>query len=435
MSLPFVKKLINSKLSTTLVLQMAAILVGLLSHYFFTQWMGETKYGYYAFGLSMLTIFTLVAKLGLDVGVLRFLPEEINQKAYGNVIGYLVFSISLIILTALLVLLGLKVLLQFEALQESNFYIIYTFLLALPFKAIIDYNAYLYQNFNKVSYSIIHKSIFLPILFCVLLCCFYQTADSFERIAHLYILAITIVCFSSLFFLKNTPIRDFFRVKPSFKPSEWLKVTIWLAIIDNIQYWLSDTDIFMLGLFSTPEQIGIYSIGVKISAISTIGVTAVNFLLAPRISKLFYNNKVEEIEKTLAEYVPFLALYAVTFVIGAVFLGKFILSIFGESYVEAYIPMLILVGSKIFLTILGPVSYMLSLTGKEKFVFAINFTAVLVNICLNFFLIQAFGIIGAAIGTAVAIGVRGTILSIVVKRHLKIKLLPELMLKRFFNFK
>ena len=395
--------------------------------------MGETKYGYYAFGLSMLTIFTLVSKLGLDVGVLRFLPEEINKKAYGNVIGYVIFSFSLILITAIIVLLALKSVLHFGRMSNSNFYIIYTILLALPFKAIIDYNSYLFQNFNKVSYSIIHRSIFLPILFCATLFLFYETADSFETIAHLYILSITIVCFSSIFFLKNTPLKSFLREKPRFKSSQWLKVTIWLAIIDNIQYWLSDTDIFMLGLFSTPENIGIYSIGVKISAISTIGVTAVNFLLVPKISKLYFSNKIKEIEKTLAEYVPFLAIYAFLFLFGAIFLGKFMLSIFGKVYINAYIPMLILVASKIFLTILGPVSYMLSLTGKEKTVFAVNFISVLVNIILNYFLIQAFDIVGAAVSTAIAIAIRGIALSILVKKHLDIKLLPSLMVERFFK--
>ena len=104
----------------------------------------------------------------------------------------------------------------------------------------------------------------------------------------------------------------------------------------------------MLGLLTTTDQSGLYSIASRLSAISIFAIVALGSIGAPMIASLYAREDTEALARlvklmariSLATLIPMGLLFAV--------LGPFILSLFGAQFVAVYVPLLVLVGGQIY---------------------------------------------------------------------------------------
>jgi O-antigen/teichoic acid export membrane protein len=98
------------------------------------------------------------------------------------------------------------------------------------------------------------------------------------------------------------------------------------------------------------------------------------------------------------------------------FFGNQFISIFGKDFHVGLPAVALLALSQFVLAVLSTAGFMLSMTGRHMLEFYTMLIALVFNVVLNFLLIPAYGITGAAMGTLIAVVVANVLRSLQVYR-------------------
>src|SRR5690606_30571734 len=101
--------------------------------------------------------------------------------------------------------------------------------------------------------------------------------------------------------------------------------------------------------------------------------------------------------------------------------GKSLIALmFGSSFKDAYIPLIIMCVGQLVSSIMGSVGLVLSMSGNQKFFTRNNLYITLTNIILSIPFIIYFDVIGAALITAILLIIQNITLFIYLRNKLKI---------------
>ena len=109
----------------------------------------------------------------------------------------------------------------------------------------------------------------------------------------------------------------------------------------------------------------------------------------------------EEMEKMVQQVTKGLGLIGILPLIGFIFFGDFVLSFWGEEFSNGYWALLIMSVGQFFNIATGAAGSMLNMCGFEKEQRNISIISAVFNLLANYFLIKNYGLLGAAVATAV----------------------------------
>ena len=187
-------------------------------------------------------------------------------------------------------------------------------------------------------------------------------------------------------------------------------------IISFSSLLLLQLDTLMLGWISTKDEVGLYSLAYRISALCGLGILAVNSIFPPKIAAAFKANdlRIEQICRNTTTLLVLTTIPAVFLVLVA---GEYAFAlIFSNLVISTNVLSLLLVGL-IFNVFCGPVMQVLQMSGEEKTASLWAVLVIVINFSLNLLLIPKFGSIGAAWASVCSIIVLNVALSIIVYRR------------------
>ena len=111
-------------------------------------------------------------------------------------------------------------------------------------------------------------------------------------------------------------------------------------------------------------------------------------------------------------------LATVPLLLGAIAFGRPVLALFGEEFVVAYPPLVLLSIGMMLSVSAGPAGILLSMSGHERVNLKIAVSALLCNVALNIPAISAYGILGAAAVTGGVEAMRSLLLWRAARRRL-----------------
>jgi O-antigen/teichoic acid export membrane protein len=179
---------------------------------------------------------------------------------------------------------------------------------------------------------------------------------------------------------------------------------------------ISWTDILMLGRFVTEEQVGIYSITFKLAFVTAIVLNAVNSISTPKFAEMYAQGHLAELGSIMRQTTRLLFLTAVPVLLVLIILGQSLLGLFGVEFKAGYSALVILIVGQFISTISGPVGNLLQMTGNERVFLKIVAAAATANVVLNLVLIPSYGIVGAAIASAITLSANNVACVIVIRR-------------------
>ena len=220
--------------------------------------------------------------------------------------------------------------------------------------------------------------------------------------------------------LRNSLPGEVFSVAAEHEPKAWRQVSTQLLLVSGAGFVLTQMDIVMLGLLTTTDQSGLYSIASRLSAISIFAIVALGSIGAPMIASLYAREDTEALARlvklmariSLATLVPMGLLFAA--------LGQFILSFFGDQFVVVYVPLLVLVGGQMLAACFGPAAMLLTMTSAEDTAARVLLFSVVANLMLNGLLIPQFGMLGASIATALTTAIPACVMFFAVRQRIGI---------------
>lgn len=163
-------------------------------------------------------------------------------------------------------------------------------------------------------------------------------------------------------------------------------------------------DIFMLNIFSTSHNVGIYSAAARISMLLSSLMLCCGQILSPLVAGEFgaigRESKVGMLYKVVARWMYCIAFPCFVFVLMT---PDSLLSLFGSEYTHAAAPVLVVLSlSQVYYSVSGVAAVVLGMTGHQYKEMWLMTGAFIFNVTLNYLLIPRMGIMGAAVATMIS---------------------------------
>ena len=188
-------------------------------------------------------------------------------------------------------------------------------------------------------------------------------------------------------------------------PLLWYSVP--LALAGVIYVVLGQVDYFIIGIFMTSEEVGIYRVGYMLAANLLIVFASVSPVFKPLIAEVKHDDvAVERRFQTAIRWIVGLSLpLAMVLALGA---EVYLSLVFTPQYGVASAAVIILcAGYLVSVAAGGPDGTFLQGIGHSRLVFVNTLLLVMTNVVVSALLVPQIGITGAAIGTASALSVAG----------------------------
>lgn len=169
---------------------------------------------------------------------------------------------------------------------------------------------------------------------------------------------------------------------------------------------LSRLDVLMIGYFLASNEVGYYRAIQPLRQGGMIFLGSFSFLFMPLATQAFEKRDFEELDELFGSVTKWAVVLTLPIVSTFVFIpDRVVVSLFGEPYASAALPLSILSAGLFFRAVAGPNGDLIKAVDMPKIEAIASAVGVLGNFVLNLILIPRYGIVGAAIATVVGYGV------------------------------
>ena len=185
---------------------------------------------------------------------------------------------------------------------------------------------------------------------------------------------------------------------------EYLQFSLPLTPNSLVRWVTESSDRYLVTYFLGLNSVGIYSAACSFGNLIQLFVSPLQLILFPELSKLFDENKIDEIEVYMSHSLRYFLLISVPAVFGISALAKPLLIIFTtKDFLSGWLVIPIIALSGLLAGIFQIFINTLLIVKKTKVPTYINFAAAVLNVLINLFLIPLIGIVGAALSTSIRI--------------------------------
>ncbi|MDD1782174.1 flippase [Enterovibrio sp. ZSDZ35] len=382
--------------------------------------LGPTESGYFFLGLGLATMLGTLCLLGLDNALLRFIGHAYAEKDMDTTNH--VFSYAYLSAVPVSFATGIAVYLATPWLAQSVFDkpdvapTLRCFALAIPFITLYLLNGYALQAARKVIAAVCSMQLGVTVLTLPVLLMLPNDDATADTAALIYLVGSAITVIVGLGLWLRMP-QHRFDVRPRAMPELWFSLpSLWLiSATGQALPWAS---IVVVGLFSSTEDIALFSAAQRTSLLISFMLMVVNFVVAPRFSALYHSGKIDQLRK-LAQFSTRLMIFISLPILAVILLWpQTIMSLFGEQFEQAGVLLVILaIGQAINVTT-GSVGFLLTMCGHEQDMRNITVLSGLFTLSLLCLLTLKMGILGAAIAVSIGVSAQNLCALYAVKRRL-----------------
>ncbi|MDO8724574.1 MAG: flippase [Candidatus Methanoperedens sp.] len=370
----------------------------------------QSEYGIFSIALVLLNILALVSTLGLQQGVVRQIAYFMGKEEGKKVNNIIKSSIQIILISSFLFSISLFIL--SDVISSKLYHIpelsipLKIFAITIPFFVFNSIFSAIFRGFGKTEPNIYFQNILINVLQIICMGFVIIISLSFINLIYAFSVSIILTCTIFAFYTAkkiHIPVKDLLNNTDSMKKS--LLIFSLPLMTANIMFMvITWTDTLMLGYFTTPDVVGLYNSAVPLAHLIPVVLSSMLFLYVPIASQLYSQNLLDEMKRNYAILTKWIfSLTLPLFFIMFLFPETLLSNLFGSRYVEASAVLKILSLGMFVNTFLGPNAATLMTMGKTRFLMLTNFTGAILNILLNLVLIPSYGIMGAAIASAISI--------------------------------
>lgn len=389
--------------------------------------LGAEGAGLYFLALSVVTIGAVITKLGLDNALLRFIASGASSGDWNRVLGVFRMGMRLAAGASLAAAGGVFALAPWLAEH------VFGELALVPTLRIMSVGILTFatmtllaeslKGLKRIRNSMLVSGVLYPGIALVMI---YPLVSSFgpPGAAIAYVLSTgTAAMIGWTMWRRN--------VADVASPSPWFdRVVLWqscrplwtMSIINQgILPW---TPFFLLGIWGTADEVGIFGAATRVAMLVTFFLTAMNTVIAPKFAQLYELGEIETLGRLARRFSLLITLAASPLFVLLIFAGDRLMGLFGPDFVKGGAALAILALGQAVNTVTGSVGYLLMMTGHERDIRNASILAVLLMAVAALLLIPGHGILGAATSSAISIASINIYSTIIIKARLKFSVLP-----------
>lgn len=403
-------------------LRFANIALSLVVSVLLTRILGVEGYGTYAYSISWILSLNIIATLGCQGLVVREVAANNAKQEWGAVRGILQWSNTIVLISSILisVVFALSALTFKESANPETLRTLWIASILVPITALTFLRRSAMQGFRHVVQGQLAESLLQPALFIAFLLAVY-----FLKVGELsapWVMALKVLSSFCAFavgawLLYRVVPKSVRQAKPEYETKKWVPSMLSMVFMAGAGTILTRLDVIMLGMITGPAAVGLYAVALRISKFILMSQQIGAAVLAPHVAGLYAEGDTTRLQSLTTKSVRIIMAYAIPVTLAFIFLSYWILSIFGEDFVQARSVLTILCIGKLLNASTGSVGLLLNMTNNERDNAVIVGVGTVLNGVLNMLMIPRWGVEGAAIATTITtVFINVSLTTIVYKR-------------------
>jgi O-antigen/teichoic acid export membrane protein len=388
--------------------------------------LGSKNYGIYTFALSIILILGLPTKIGLPLLILKETVKYHIKQKWSHLHGLLFLSNAFVIIFSILIA-TIVLITSWWAWHDNEIVktnVLFWGLLLLPLIAFANLRGATLTGLGKFIQGNLPEQLIQPLAIFLLLVVTVWLGNELTPVMamHYNIIAAFAAFFIGATMLKRALPKQIFHAKRSYEVKMWrlsltsLMTTKALIIIN------SQLSIIMLGFLDFTDQVGFYRVAITGSTLVAFGLTVTTTVVAPQIAKLYNLGDTKKLQRIVTSSSRMIMIISLPIILVFIFFSEQLIQLlFGVEYIHAGTALVILSLGQLINSLTGPAATVLNMTGHEKQNVGGALLGLVLNVILFFMLTPAYGLIGAAIATAVSLIVWQLFLTWLTYKHTGIK--------------
>jgi len=179
--------------------------------------------------------------------------------------------------------------------------------------------------------------------------------------------------------------------------SRLLGVSTSMIFAEFMTLYLGRIETVMIGALATAADVGVYEVAFKLAAGTSLLLTAINTIMAPKLSELFWSGRRDELQRSLHYGARLMFWTSVPVLLAIVAAPRFWLGLFGPEFVAGRRALLLIAAGQLVNSATGSVGVLLNMTGRQHVLRNIILAALVLNVAINAWGIPRWGIDAAAV--------------------------------------
>lgn len=175
-------------------------------------------------------------------------------------------------------------------------------------------------------------------------------------------------------------------------------------------------DVLLVGALLSAVAAGVYNAVLVLIAIAWIPLMSFNQLLPPVASNLYADDRMETLNAVYTSVTRMLVTTVVPLLAMLVVYGEAFLALFGSTYTQGYLPLVVYLGGVFVGSAVGATGWLLMMTDHQYVRMVLDWLLAVLNTALTYVFVLRYGLVGAALGTALAIAVQNGLQVLLLRR-------------------
>ncbi|PIT99552.1 MAG: hypothetical protein COT74_11170 [Bdellovibrionales bacterium CG10_big_fil_rev_8_21_14_0_10_45_34] len=389
--------------------------------------LGAKGYGVYSYAITVISVISLPAILGLDHTLLRFIPKFLNENDKGRLRGILRFAHVSSTTSSLLIALVTIFATTFFA--QSDHYVFALMFLTLPLIIAGQVRQAIIRSMHHPIWAQIPENIVYPggILLLLLGWVTWHQSVNVEEAAYINLIAwiVTLIVGYVALYKVEKPLH-LNEAKPTFEIKQWFAPAIGLVGSGLGFILLSKGEVLVLGKLRPSHDVGIYVAAARGAEMIQFVYEAMTIVGVATFSRLHSEGNKVAIQKFVSQVASAIFWFTTPAYLAILIFAEPLLSLFGSEYVEASGVLRILTTSFFLSSLSGFIIVIMYVVGKQNSVAKWMWCFAGLNLALSAALIPNLGIYGAAISQGISLVGLKAVLVWVYKREFGILSVPNL---------
>lgn len=411
----------------SMAVKVSGMFIGLAVSVALGRLLGAEGFGIINLAARIVAIIIVLGLLGIPQVIIKEVSIAKNQEKWshiGNVMftSYVLCGTVTIAVSVLFILIAPWVSINIFEDERLTIPLIVALMVMTPqvfsmlfSSALVGYKKIWQSNLVDQTLSVAIVGLLLTILY------FSGVEITINLVAILYAIGrISVTVSIGLFWRKIY----YHKYKRKFIGNKILKTSMPLLMVSASYLISSSIDTVMIGWLSNVGQVGLFAIGLKIALLTSFIMQISNSVLTPKIAEMYHSGRKGEMQLMIQQVTKWLSILGIIVLLIVVLFGRSILRLWGEEFADAYYILVVLSVGQFINILTGPVGNLLAMTNQENILKNIMIITLIVNILLNFILINYYDALGAAIATAITIFLSMLLCTVYVK--IKLGFIPIL---------
>ena len=391
---------------------------------------GAKGLGDYVLAITILKLFSVLAKFGLDTASIRFIASYASKEKWQSILNLRkkvvnILSVTTVLSSLLMYFLADSIAdlinIDVKYIRLNAFFVIPMVFFMLHYESL--------RGLKKIAEFSFFYRMSQALISIIAIVIIYQFTNDKEVPIYAYLTSVLVVSFLAYLsfrhhLIKHANSKD--SVNEDFMSySKLIDISIPLMFAESVQFIMVWIDKLMLGNMTTVEDVGIYFTAFKLSMIASISLMSINSIASPKFAEKFGKNDIIGLRKVVQQSTKMIFWTSFPLVAGFFIIPEYLLSLFGEEFKVGVTAFIFLSCGRLVSSFCGSVGNILKMTNNQNIFGLLLFCGAVINVVLNLVLIPESnllssygisGINGAAFASMCSLSFWNLAMVLIVKR-------------------